>query len=231
MPGCSLFRPRPQGLLSRSELASLILFQRLSYGWVREVHLHSSKRKKGKIFVLFRNTENRVLSGLAELTRHLEEQGLDDSWLESCEFLSDRDPKIVSNRVGANKKARREAGHWMEEAEKAKVGHKDDIRKKVVVKDQSVSKFTEYSAFGLGNRHKEEQSRKTSLADVVGQKVTFQDEKKVKERGSRSLGSFPATPGPREEQSVFPQPTNINIVINNCEVRLPPSSPGSLTPS
>jgi len=231
MPGCSLYRPRPQGLLSRSELASLILFQRLSYGWVREVHLHSSKRKKGKIFVLFRNTDNRVLSGLAELTRHLEEQGLDDSWLESCEFLSDRDPKIVSNRVGANKKARREAGQWMEEAEKSKVGHKDDPRKKVVVKNQSFSKFTEFSAYGLGSK-KDEQSRKTSLADVVGQKVTFQDEKKVKERGSRSLGSFPTTPGPLKEESVFPQPTNINIVINNCEVRLHPSSSrGSLTPS
>merc|ERR1712080_255747 len=203
---------------------------RLSHGWVREVHRHSSKRKKGKIFVLFRNTENRVLSGLAELTRHLEEHGLEDSWLEDCEFLSDRDPKVVSNRVGANKKARREAMDWVEEAEKGRVGSKDDIRRKGH-KEQACVSFTECSLYGLGSRQKEGESRKISLDDGGGTKVTFQEDRKKPERKSRSLGTFPTTPGVPQEERVFPQPTNINIIINNCEVRIPPSSAGSLTKS
>merc|ERR1712080_736713 len=154
---------------------------RLSHGWVREVHRHSSKRKKGKIFVLFRNTENRVLSGLAELTRHLEEHGLEDSWVE--------------------------------EAEKGRVGSKDDIRRKGH-KEQACVSFTECSLYGLGSRQKEGESRKISLDDGGGTKVTFQEDRKKPERKSRSLGTFPTTPGVPQEERVFPQPTNINIIIN-----------------
>ena len=98
MAHCSLYRPRAPGLLGSHDMATIILFQRLDRGWVREVHLHSSKRKKGKVYVLFRNSENRVFVGLEALTRHLEVEGEESSFLSLHNFLSDRDSRVVSNR-------------------------------------------------------------------------------------------------------------------------------------
>jgi hypothetical protein len=119
MAGCSLHRPRPPGLLPPHHLASILIFQRVGGGWVREVHLHASKRKKGKSFVLFRNPDNHVVAGLRGLTRHLEEQGEDSSFLQWTNFLSERAPAVVSNKVGANKRARRAASEWMAEVLRA----------------------------------------------------------------------------------------------------------------
>ena len=116
MAACSPRARRPCGLLPASHRASILLFQRLQHGWVREVHLHTSKRKRGKTYVLFRNAENRVVeSGVAGLVRHLEEHGEDAGWVDWRAFLSERDPRVVSDRVGANRRARREAERWVRE--------------------------------------------------------------------------------------------------------------------
>ena len=53
--------------LTRDELASLLIFQRITDDWVREVHRFESMRKKRKHFVIFRDSNNRKLTSLAEL--------------------------------------------------------------------------------------------------------------------------------------------------------------------
>ena len=120
----------------------VFLFQRIGHGWVREVHMHTSKRKRGKSFVLFRNRHNRVFLGVDALVSHLKGEGEDVSFLDWHNFLSERAPevamelirklswcsqfrlkltdptclysvlKVVSNRVGASRQARKAAEEW-----------------------------------------------------------------------------------------------------------------------
>merc|ERR1739838_536346 len=99
--------PGPQ--LTRDDLNSLLIFERLCNDWVREVHRFTSERKKKKNFVIFRNCENKKLTSLEGLK---EELG-DVSFLENAEFKSAFSHDIVSNMVGANKRARRAAKAWM----------------------------------------------------------------------------------------------------------------------
>ena len=113
MASCSLFTPNSYPLLSRSELESLLLFERVDMDWVREVHMYSSMKKKGKNFVVFRNRNNKKVLGLKNLKTHLEQQGLNLSVLENANFKSDKEAKVVSNKVGSNKIAKREALDWI----------------------------------------------------------------------------------------------------------------------
>ena len=53
--------------LTRDELATLLIFQRITDNWVREVHRFESMRKKKQHFVIFRDANNRKLTSLAEL--------------------------------------------------------------------------------------------------------------------------------------------------------------------
>ena len=53
--------------LTRDELATLLIFQRITDSWVREVHRFESMRKKKQHFVIFRDANNRKLTSLAEL--------------------------------------------------------------------------------------------------------------------------------------------------------------------
>ena len=53
--------------LTRDELATLLIFQRITDSWVREVHRFESMRKKKQNFVIFRDANNRKLTSLAEL--------------------------------------------------------------------------------------------------------------------------------------------------------------------
>merc|ERR1712180_272976 len=99
--------PGPQ--LTRDDLNSLLIFENLCNDWVREVHRFTSERKKKKNFVIFRNCENKKLTSLEGLKEELE----DTSFLENAEFKSAFSHDIVSNKVGANKRARRAAKAWM----------------------------------------------------------------------------------------------------------------------
>ena len=76
--------------------------------------MHSSMKKKGRNFVVFRNRNNKKVIGLQQLKYHLHQQGQDGSFLENVPFRSDKEAKIVSNKVGANKAAKRQAHDWME---------------------------------------------------------------------------------------------------------------------
>merc|ERR1712107_265510 len=91
--------------LTRDELASLLIFQRITNNWVREVHRFESMRKKRKHFVIFRDSNNRKLASLAELKA----EGIE---VDESAFIIPTCNAIVSNRVGANKKARREVRAW-----------------------------------------------------------------------------------------------------------------------
>ena len=104
--------PGPQ--LTRDDLNSLLIFENLCNEWVREVHRFTSERKKKKNFVIFRSVENKKLTSLDELKEELE----DVSFLENTEFKSAFSHNIVSNKVGANKRARRAAKAWMADPKK-----------------------------------------------------------------------------------------------------------------
>merc|ERR1739838_1046146 len=104
--------PGPQ--LTRDDLNSLLIFENLCNDWVREVHRFTSERKKKKNFVIFRNCENKKLTSLEGLKEELD----DVSFLENAEFKSAFSHDIVSNKVGANKRARRAAKAWMADPKK-----------------------------------------------------------------------------------------------------------------
>merc|ERR1712123_17943 len=118
MASCSLLTTGKYPLMSRAELETILLFQRVNDDWVREVHMFSSIKKKGMHFVVFRNISNKKLLGLKELQLHLEQQGHDRKFLEQVAFKSDKDPEVVSNKVGANKIAKKEAQDWINEVNK-----------------------------------------------------------------------------------------------------------------
>ena len=121
MASCSLFTSVSYPLMSHSELETLLLFQRVSEDWVREVHMFSSIKKKGKHFVVFRNRNNKKVLGLKQLQSHLDQEGHDGLFLDSIAFKSDKDPQIVSNKVGANKIAKRQARDWIKGVSENKV--------------------------------------------------------------------------------------------------------------
>merc|ERR1711881_141285 len=94
--------------LTRDELATLLIFQRITDSWVREVHRFESMRKRRKHFVIFRDANNRKLTSLAELKAEGVE--VDESSFQTWDCN-----EIVSNKVGANKKARRAVRAWTNE--------------------------------------------------------------------------------------------------------------------
>merc|ERR1712226_236513 len=94
--------------LTRDELATLLIFQRITDSWVREEHRFESMRKRRKHFVIFRDANNRKLTSLAELKAEGVE--VDESSFQTADCN-----EIVSNKVGANKKARRAVRAWTNE--------------------------------------------------------------------------------------------------------------------
>merc|ERR1711872_743212 len=99
--------PGPQ--LTTADLNSLLIFEKLCDDWVREVHRFTSERKKKKNYVIFRSSEDKKLDSLDGLKKEL----TDNSFLENAEFKSAFSHDIVSNKVGANKRARKAAKAWM----------------------------------------------------------------------------------------------------------------------
>merc|ERR1711979_82890 len=120
----SLKMPGPK--LTTADLNSLLIFEKLCDDWVREVHKFTSERKKKKSYVIFRNVENKKLTSLEELKEELN----DVSFLENLEFKSAFSHDIVSNKVGANKNARKAAKAWMANPNK-------QISKPKVIKEKS----------------------------------------------------------------------------------------------
>merc|ERR1712050_290738 len=99
----------PGPKLTTADLNSLLIFEKLCDDWVREVHRFTSERKKKKNYVIFRSSENKKLDSLDGLKKEL----TDNSFLENAEFKSAFSHDIVSNKVGANKRARKAAKAWM----------------------------------------------------------------------------------------------------------------------
>merc|ERR1712098_765279 len=99
----------PGPKLTTADLNSLLIFEKLCDDWVREVHRFTSERKKKKNYVIFRSSENKKLDSLDGLKKEL----TDNSFLDNAEFKSAFSHDIVSNKVGANKRARKAAKAWM----------------------------------------------------------------------------------------------------------------------
>merc|ERR1712098_533514 len=99
----------PGPKLTTADLNSLLIFEKLCDDWVREVHQFTSERKKKKNYVIFRSSENKKLDSLDGLKKEL----TDNSFLDNAEFKSAFSHDIVSNKVGANKRARKAAKAWM----------------------------------------------------------------------------------------------------------------------
>eukprot|EP00092_Neocalanus_flemingeri_P085348 GFUD01107389.1.p1 GENE.GFUD01107389.1~~GFUD01107389.1.p1 ORF type:complete len:666 (-),score=248.44 GFUD01107389.1:95-2092(-) len=111
-------------LLNAEDLSSLLVFDTLSSDWVREVHMFKSqRRKKEKTFVIFRNFRNKKISSLEELKEEFD----DADFLDNAQFKSGQSHDIVSNKVGANKTARKAAKAWMAEAEKRPTAHQPKV--------------------------------------------------------------------------------------------------------
>lgn len=130
MASCSLFSPRVFPLISRQELETIIIFQRLAIGgvdWVREVHRHTSITKAGRSRVLFRSSNNDKVETREELRALLQDSGHSTENLDRLEFVSDKQHHIVSNKVGANKLARQAAQQWIREVEEKKMIRKGKI--------------------------------------------------------------------------------------------------------
>jgi len=83
--------------------------------------MFTSKRKRGKNFVIFRNSSNTKLRGTAAFHTFLTVNGFDTSFLETAVFKSDRKANIVCNKVGANVVAKKEALLWIEDVEDNKL--------------------------------------------------------------------------------------------------------------
>merc|ERR1712156_1183124 len=94
--------------LTSEELATLIIFQRINKTWAREVHRFESKKKGRKNYVIFRDSNNRKLTSLADLKA----EGVE---VDESSFIPPSSNEIVSNRVGANKRARREVRAWTDQ--------------------------------------------------------------------------------------------------------------------
>merc|ERR1712080_613695 len=103
--------------IPREHLATLLIFERLDEAgeWVREVHRHTSKRKQGQTYVIFRNRKNAILKSLDEVKSLAASAGKDVSYLDNIKFQTGSSHDIVSNKVGANERARREAHKWVAE--------------------------------------------------------------------------------------------------------------------
>ena len=83
--------------------------------WVREVHRHTSITKAGTnkvvfryydvvknmiiIMMMFRNSGNEKVSSLDQLRSLLQQGGYNTDSLDLLQFISDKDHKIVSNKV------------------------------------------------------------------------------------------------------------------------------------
>eukprot|EP00092_Neocalanus_flemingeri_P025771 GFUD01027937.1.p1 GENE.GFUD01027937.1~~GFUD01027937.1.p1 ORF type:complete len:654 (+),score=241.46 GFUD01027937.1:89-2050(+) len=115
---------RTMTLLNAEDLSSLLVFDTLSSDWVREVHMYKSqRRKKEKTFVIFRNFRNKKISSLEELKEEFD----DADFLDNAQFKSGQSHDIVSNKVGANKTARKAAKAWMAEAAKRPTAHQPQV--------------------------------------------------------------------------------------------------------
>ena len=100
-------------LLTKEDLSTILVFQKINADWVREVHGFTSMRKKKKHHVIFRNSNNRKLESLHELKN----EGFP---VDETNFRSALEHSIVSNKVGANKMARKAARAWMEDPQRGK---------------------------------------------------------------------------------------------------------------
>merc|ERR1711915_453050 len=99
---------RAKMYLTREELSSLLLFTVISEDWAREVHRFTSLRKKKSSYVQFRNKCNKKLNSLEEL-----KEELGANFLDFVEFKTAYSHDIVSNKVGANSRARKAAKLWI----------------------------------------------------------------------------------------------------------------------
>jgi len=70
---------------------------------------------------VYRNSNNFKVSTLDQLISILIESGINTDNLDSSQFINDKEHHIVSNKVGANKKARAEAILWIKEIEEKKM--------------------------------------------------------------------------------------------------------------
>lgn len=85
--------------------------------------------------MIFRNSDNTKLMGTQAFQSHLSRNGFNTSFLQSTVFKSDKVGAIVSNKVGANVIARKEALQWIKDVMNNKVG-------KLGKDKQKIQKFT-----------------------------------------------------------------------------------------
>ena len=93
------------GMYSETELSTILIFEKISADWVREVHGFTSARKKKEHYVIFRDSNNRKLNSLKDL----KSEGVQ---VDEASFRSAHEHSVVSNKVGAHKIAKKAAEAW-----------------------------------------------------------------------------------------------------------------------
>merc|ERR1712002_1140072 len=105
----TIFQCLPRGttmMISKDDLKSLLIFEEINNDWAREVHSYTSMRKRKQSYVVFRNRDNRKVFSLEELL----DEGIK---IDTTTFQSATDHSIVSNKVGARKRANKKAKIWL----------------------------------------------------------------------------------------------------------------------
>ena len=103
MASCSLYQPVVNPLLIRTEMESILLFERV----VGDCHLQKQQQSR--------------LRRVGEFGVYLKANGIDTLFLETAVFKYDKDASIVCNTVGVNVGARKEASQWVEDVKNNKV--------------------------------------------------------------------------------------------------------------
>merc|ERR1712142_790165 len=211
-------------LLKAADLNSLLIFEKLCDDWVREVHKFTSERKKKKSYVIFRNVENKKLTSLEELKEELN----DVSFIENLEFKSAFSHDTVSNKVGANKNARKAAKAWManpnKQISKPKVIKEKSPVPEIVQQNETTPDQTEAMFVKESSPVKEETIVQETPKEEVSVEETEIVEKEVEAAEEKTPESDvqPEVKAPIEETQS--QVENIIVpVVDELEVSLPES--------
>merc|ERR1711971_19317 len=156
----------------RETYYTLLIFDRLDADWAREVHRYVSKRKQGKTYVMFRNSANQTLNSLDDLKLHYKLSGKEIAFLTEKKFKTGSDHEIVSNKVGANRKARKDAQRWIAEVNGDEPSVED---RKNMEEEAAVRKKAEEEAF----------AKKKAKEEAAIRKVAEEEKRKAEEKVAR----------------------------------------------
>ena len=174
----------------------LILFSlRLDQDWVREVHRFTSYRKRRQSYVLFRNVHNKILHSIDDLSEYISTEAIING-----QFTSGNSHEIVSNKVGANKRARTEAKRWMDEIKKRDISKADVGKIKLTKESKPKPDAKQIQGVKTQPKQNEETEKKVSVPKVNAFSPPDEETKQIKpEPNVKPTKQAVSPPKPKEE--------------------------------